>query len=598
MKHCKLSLVLCFISFISFGQHARQDSLLTLLNAAADQEKAIVYNELATLMLTDEKFKESADMALKALKSAKEQQNPAEEFNALLNMAFVHYHLGEIDTSIIYAREALMLAEQNNKILWQARIYNHLGNAYSRISVYDRSLFYFLESLKIVVDSMPETSSKKNEFYKSLLFNNIGTVYINMGQYDIALDYFNQSLQIRKKLNDFEGIASCLQNIGVIFSYKKNYDTTLFLYNEALNIRDSLHQQGYVAELLLNMGVVFMNTARYEMAKERLQQAIEVFESLDKKRFLSYSYLKMAELNFNTDDPESAKSFIRKSIDISGQHGYKVYERDAYKLLALYNANKGAYREAWEYQNKLIALTDSVFSTELTSRVADMRAKYETEKMENEIVMLSKDNEIQSLKIKRKTTQVIILVIIACLFILLLVVALLLLNRRNLKQKQIKSELEKSRLLESNLMEENTYQSKQLTTHALNMLQKNKLLQGLDDELKSFASRADDGLKMKLREIRRQISRNMNSDKDWELFKLYFEEVNKDFFVSLHEKSQELTTGDMKLAALIKLNLNIKEAAAVLNISPDSLRKSRYRLRKKLGLNDRENLGEYLNRLG
>ncbi len=157
--------------------------------------------------------------------------------------------------------------------------------------------------------------------------------------------------------------------------------------------------------------------------------------------------------------------------------------------------------------------------------------------------------------------------------------------------------MEKSKLLESKLKEENAYQSKQLTTHALNMLQKNKLLLEMDNELKTYAPKTDDMLKKKLNSIRRQIKRNMNSENDWDLFKLYFEEVNKNFFSTLQENCKDLTTGDQKLAALIKLNLNIKEAAAVLNISPDSLKKARYRLRKKLGLYDRENLADYLNRI-
>ena len=89
----------------------------------------------------------------------------------------------------------------------------------------------------------------------------------------------------------------------------------------------------------------------------------------------------------------------------------------------------------------------------------------------------------------------------------------------------------------------------------------------------------------------------MNSEKDWDLFKLYFEEVNKNFFKTLQKNCGQLTTGEQKLAALVKLNLSVKEAAAVLNISPDSLRKARYRLRRKLGLFDRENLADYLNNI-
>ena len=89
----------------------------------------------------------------------------------------------------------------------------------------------------------------------------------------------------------------------------------------------------------------------------------------------------------------------------------------------------------------------------------------------------------------------------------------------------------------------------------------------------------------------------MNLEKDWEMFKMYFEEVNKNFYTNLRKISNELTPGDLKLAALVKLNLNIKEAAAVLNISPESLRKARYRLRKKLHLKYGDNLSEFLNGL-
>ena len=89
----------------------------------------------------------------------------------------------------------------------------------------------------------------------------------------------------------------------------------------------------------------------------------------------------------------------------------------------------------------------------------------------------------------------------------------------------------------------------------------------------------------------------MNSENDWNLFKLYFEEVNENFFTSLQENYQNITINDLKLAALIKLNLNIKEAASVLNIEPDSLKKARYRLRQKFGLNTNDSLGEFLTQL-
>lgn len=584
--------------FYGSGQNSEQDSLIRLLATESDSKHAYIYNQLSSLKFHEEKFREAADFAKKALQLARKFNNGDEEFYALTNLAYVYFDKGEMDTSIFYGNEALRLAEKTGNKTFLAQVDNHLGNAWSKISVFDKSLDCYLQSLQIVEDTLPGISRDRNLFYQSLLFNNIGTVYESMEQYDKALDYFERSLVIRRQQNDLNGMASCLQNIGVICEQNKNYDSTLLLYKEALEIRKSLGQESFVAELLMNTGIVYTKTGEYRRSEQNLREAIAIFEKLDKKRMLAFACLNLAKLFIASGQTAAVLPFIRKSLVLSEQHNYRVFERDARALLSDYYARQGDYKQAWENRNRQVALNDSVFSSEMTGKVTEMEACYESEKMEKEIEILSKDNEIKSLRVKRKSTMVIILVILVFVFILLLLITLLLLNRRRLKQAHTITELEKSKLLESKLMEENAHQGKQLTTHALNMLRKNKLLQELDKELKSFAPKTDEATMKKLSDIRRQINRNMHSEKDWELFRLYFEEVNRDFYQSLQEKSNELTGGDLKLAALIKLNLNIKEAAAVLNISHDSLRKARYRLRKKLGLFGRENLADYLNRIG
>ena len=589
--------LLFLVPVILSGQSAKEDSLLHLIDVKPEEELPGIYNKLASIKADEESFSESAYWAEMALKLSKKHHIPVEQYYANYNLSFVHYCTGIIDTSIFYANEALNIAKRMDDSYLIARIYSTLGNAYSRITGFDKSLHYFFESLRIVEDTIPNTSPEKTLLYKSLLLNNIGTVYKKMRQYDVALNYFRESLTIRKQSNDLNGIATCLQNIGVVYEHEKKFDTALVLYNEALKIRDSLDQYSYQAELLLNIGVVYMETGEFGKSEKQLNRAAEIFQEVDRKKMLVVSYLKLAGLKLKTGGYDSAFSYLSKCIAISKKNNYKIYERDAYNMLSRYYTVKGKYKNALESRNLQLALTDSVFSAEMATKVAELRARYETERMEKEIDILSKENEITQLKIKRKSTLVYILVIVAVVFVLLLVVAVLLLNRRRLRQKQINTELEKSKLLEHKLKEENERQSKQLTTHALYMLQKNKLLQELDSNLKSFAPKADDGLKKRIGEIRRQINRNMNSEKDWELFRLYFEDVNDTFFNTLQNQCPELTSGDLKLAALIRLNLNIKEAAALLNISPDSLRKARYRLRKKLGLHQRENLADYLGRI-
>ena len=58
-----------------------------------------------------------------------------------------------------------------------------------------------------------------------------------------------------------------------------------------------------------------------------------------------------------------------------------------------------------------------------------------------------------------------------------------------------------------------------------------------------------------------------------------------------------VTGNDLRLIALIKVNLSSKDIATLLGISPDSLRVSRYRLRKKLNLEQGESLTAFVQSL-
>ena len=72
------------------------------------------------------------------------------------------------------------------------------------------------------------------------------------------------------------------------------------------------------------------------------------------------------------------------------------------------------------------------------------------------------------------------------------------------------------------------------------------------------------------------------------------EEIDKGFFKRLCSSSPELQKNDLRHAALIKLNLNIKQTASLLNLSPNSIKSTRNRLKKKLNLSAEDNLGNFI----
>ena len=159
------------------------------------------------------------------------------------------------------------------------------------------------------------------------------------------------------------------------------------------------------------------------------------------------------------------------------------------------------------------------------------------------------------------------------------------------QQKELESAQMKSK--NENLEKEVLYKSKMLANSTLALVQKNKLLGDLRIVIQRETANTKSNTFPK-NKIYKLIDRNINSDKDWEIFESNFAAVHKNFLDKLKEICPEISTGELKLAAYIKMNLASKEIAPLLNISVRSIENKRYRLRKKLGVDKEKSLKEYL----
>ncbi|MBL4663882.1 MAG: hypothetical protein JKY22_10120, partial [Flavobacteriaceae bacterium] len=74
-------------------------------------------------------------------------------------------------------------------------------------------------------------------------------------------------------------------------------------------------------------------------------------------------------------------------------------------------------------------------------------------------------------------------------------------------------------------------------------------------------------------------------------------QIHPHFIKNLISKNTSISQGDLKLATLIKLNLSNPEISSILGISSESVRKNRYRFRKKLNFTTDESLLEFISEL-
>ncbi len=140
------------------------------------------------------------------------------------------------------------------------------------------------------------------------------------------------------------------------------------------------------------------------------------------------------------------------------------------------------------------------------------------------------------------------------------------------------------------------HKNQELANATLHLIQKNKMLTKLKDELNKVlqAMPSDNPEKHGIMKLRKAIIRDLRNEQNWELFNSYFDEVHQDFMNRLKSKYKDLTSKELRLCAYLRMNLSTKEIAPLMNISIRGVEISRYRLRKKLGLDHYENLADFI----
>ena len=91
------------------------------------------------------------------------------------------------------------------------------------------------------------------------------------------------------------------------------------------------------------------------------------------------------------------------------------------------------------------------------------------------------------------------------------------------------------------------------------------------------------------------VNNNIVSDEEsWNMFQANFDRIHETFFRNLKQQYPDLTSGDLRFCALLRLNLPTKEIAKLLNISIRGVDAARYRLRKKFNLPQEDSLTDFM----
>ncbi len=161
-----------------------------------------------------------------------------------------------------------------------------------------------------------------------------------------------------------------------------------------------------------------------------------------------------------------------------------------------------------------------------------------------------------------------------------------------LKEKAIENDKKIVQLKNESLKNEVKLKSKQLANTAMSLVKKNESLLEIKNEIAKNKTGFENSLAYK--RLLRKIDNSIGHEDEWQLFEYNFNQVHEEFFNELKSKYPQLTHKDLKICAYIKMNLLTKEIAPLMNVSIRGLETHRYRLKRKLNLENDKSLADYL----
>jgi tetratricopeptide (TPR) repeat protein len=456
---------------------------------------------------------------------------------------------------------------------------------------YKLALAYYLDADKIF-------NTLSNLDLKASNLNDIGLFYYYNKQIDLAKEHYDKALVLLQKTKNKKGIAETFGNIGHIYEKKQQYDSALFYQRLALQNFSSTKDKNGVAKIYENLGSVYEDLEKYDSAAVYFKKSLVLYEEAKNEIGSVEVVNNLGDLLRKTgkyaQSIAKTKEAYQMALDLGNNYQLAATTKDLGKTFGL----MGKMDSAYHYSELSRKHTLDIYSLDGIKQTSFLHALYDMDK---------KSDEIRELQANRKVNQTII---IATLIVLALLIALsvTLYSRQRLKikeqqadarQKQIESELLASQLKnqqleEDKLKEQLDLKSKELSNHTLNLIRNNQFLERMRSSLQLMVKDEKRDQKRQMQKLIHEINDSITQEQHWKEFTFAFEQVHQSFFERLKEISQDLTSSDIRLITLLKINLNSTDISTLLGISNDSLRVARYRLRKKLNLPTGENLTSYI----
>ena len=460
----------------------------------------------------------------------------------------------------------------------QVQILIYLGRSYFADGDYDKAMSIYTNALDI---------AEKNKFNNLIgyIYDYIGDLYREKFMRTEAIKRYEAAAECFKKENNTDSYACALRDVGREYAEMDSLSHALHILIVADSVANKTKNIEVTASINNALGNIYAMQNKYDKAEKYLLKALLT------GREKMPDYVALIDLYTTSGSINKAKELLSKIPQDNPQYTCSI----KYLYYQIYNAEEN-YKEALVNLEEYVNMVDSIVYADSQSKILDIESKYNHLKI---------SKEVDRLKIKQQSY---IIISIICIITLLLITIGYLLYRKKAKEKiqrqrdelyliktnllNVSLELEKKKRLLDTFKEKNEYYNKMqeeiiLLTANYKELQ-NKSLENspLFKELTHLTT-----------QNKPRNNRSLITDEQWKLITDEITHIYPNLHRYIYSLCPDLQIQDFMYCCLYMYGFDTNAEAQLINITVDSVRKKRLRLRQKLGItlpNNNTTLREYL----
>lgn len=403
---------------------------LTLSNELVFTRGKVIANiQLGNLLIDKSLYDSALQTFTTSLVLATEIGNREKEMESMVGQGRALIQLQKLDKADSIATVCMSMADSapiDSMII--SDCYSILANTAYYRTQHAKALEYDQKSLDY---------NKKDPSKQAKTLLNLSTTHLRLRDHEKAMEYADKGLEQASISGNMSTIALLNKHLGKINFFIEEFDEAKKYYELAVVYYETVNDLTSLASLQYNLAEIHVSRKEFDLAIKEFKKGLEIINQTNSplaKAHITYqiglTYHKMGKYSNAEDYYLKAKSLF----SILDNPLMDIYI--AKRLSDLY-AGIGDYRQGYEYFLEFKLLNDSIFNVNKLKEFAEVEEKYQNEQKEQEIELLSAENQIASLELEKQETQRNYLIFAAFLLFLLIGVVY---SRYQLKSRAIETQ--------------------------------------------------------------------------------------------------------------------------------------------------------------